>query len=99
MRWPSPHFLQVRRPPRIPRAERGALHGLSLLAITLAFVVVIAVLTMSDFPVRCLCADGKERAGKRGGFDSANKACAQVCADRGGGKAIPLAKPKDSKKR
>jgi len=75
------------------------LHGLSLLAITLAFVVVIAWLTMSDFPVRCLCADGKERDGKRGGFDSANKACAQVCTDRGGGKAIPLAKPKDAKKR
>jgi len=71
------------------------LHGLSLLAITLAFVVVIVALTVGNFPVRCLCSDGKtERDAKRGGFESAAKACAQVCADRGGGKAIPLKQKK-----
>lgn len=65
--------------------ERGILHGLSLVVITLLLFGGIAYFALGSFPLRCACKDGTVQKGTRGGFDSPEKKCAQVCAARGGG--------------
>ncbi|MBI5543261.1 MAG: hypothetical protein HY901_05195 [Deltaproteobacteria bacterium] len=76
-----------RRPvPAVLRpGERGLLHGLSILAITLALFGAIAFFAFARFPLACTCADGSTQKTRRNGFDSPEKLCQKTCKDRGGG--------------
>lgn len=79
-----------RHPARLRPSERGILHGLSLLAITLAFAVAILFFALKEVPLRCQCADKSIQEGKQTGFDSAQRRCEMICGSRGGG--TPLKK-------
>jgi hypothetical protein len=87
----------ARRPPPACRrpAERGLLHGLSLLAITILLFGTLAYFALGSFPLRCACKDGTAQKGTRGGFDSPEKKCQQVCAARGGGAPVMRGAAKD----
>jgi hypothetical protein len=83
-------FLAARRP-----AERGMLHGLSLLLLTVALFGAVAFFGLAKFPVRCACHDGSTREGTRSGFDSPDTRCEQICEGHGGGGAARREKKKD----
>ncbi len=69
-------------------AERGLLHGLSLLVITVLVFGTLAYFAFGKFPLRCACKDGTVQKGVRAGLDSPEKRCRQVCATRGGGAPV-----------
>jgi len=63
------------------------LHGLSLLLLTVALFGAAAFFGLSRFALRCACRDGSAREETRGGFDSPDERCQQICAEHGGGGA------------
>jgi hypothetical protein len=81
--------VRARRP---SPGERGVLHGLSLVLLTLALFGAAAFFALGRFSLRCACADGSRQEGSRNGFQSAEKKCAQLCAGRGGGRPTSKAK-------
>ena len=70
------------------RGDRGMLHGLSLLAITLALFGLLAFFALARFPLRCACKDQSFQDLKRNGFDSPKDLCEQACAHHGGGAPV-----------
>ncbi|MGC4117828.1 MAG: hypothetical protein QM765_25395 [Myxococcales bacterium] len=83
------------RPACRRRTERGILHGLSLLVITVLVFGTLAYFAFGHFPLRCACKDGSAQRGVRNGFDSPQAKCEQLCAGRGGGAPVMKGAAKD----
>jgi len=94
-----PALRRQRHPARLRPADRGLLHGLSLVAITLLIFGALVFFAVGKFPLRCACRDGTTQSGTRSGFDSPEKRCQQVCSQRGGGVPATRAAAKDHSSR
>jgi hypothetical protein len=73
-----------RRRTRAPQAERGMVHGLSLVLFTLLIFGALGALTLIDRPVHCPCADKSVQEGKASPVDQIAKTCKPLCAAHGG---------------
>lgn len=66
-------------------SERGILHGLSLVAITVALFGLLAFFALKEVPQGCRCADGTSVESVRGLLEAAKNHCAERCRTHGGG--------------
>lgn len=87
--------LPSQRPARRLRREAGVLHGLSLVLFTAVLLGGLAFFASKELPVRCACADKSIVTGTRGGLQSAQSRCDELCAEHGGGEPAAPSPPSD----
>jgi hypothetical protein len=68
------------------RSERGVLHGLSLVILTVVLFGLLAFIGLRQVPVRCRCSDGTALEATRGGLQAVPQRCGEVCQGHGGWK-------------